>query len=1250
MAVPAQASAVGTDVFLSGGKLNVHAQSGSGMAGFQVSYQAGPQDWQVIGAGATAGGGCNQDSSAVVSCPESGEDVDVEFANVEGSITFAVADSFLDFDTDIELGTATDNVTGTEGIDTIHYDGAAGSTTAGDDITALGGNDTITDVSQSSDLIDGGDGGDTIDAGSGNNILNGGDFAGDDTDGDDVITGGSDFDDIDGGAGADTLNGGADNDKITGGPDGDIINAGPGNDGTSTFGVDGEAGNDTINGGDGEDILAGGADTDTLNGENEDDVLDGGDGSDSLNGGPGDDLFPNSAGPDAFNGGTNGTAGGQNGALGDEVDYSVGTGTAVTADIDGTADDGRSCPATCEGDNVATDIENLTGDSGADTLTGGTNANILDGNSGNDTLAGGQGAGADGGDRFNDASGTDTVTYNPASGTARTGNLIVDIDGTGDDGTAGEADDLETNIENVIGGSGTDNITGSTLVNDLRGGPGTAADTLSGGAANDTLFGGLGTNTGPDGADTFNGDAHTTGDTVSYAGRTDAITADLDGTADDGGTGEGDDINTTVENLTGGSTGDTLTGNASANTIDGAGGNDDLAGGTGAAADGADSLIGGSGTEDEVSYASRTDGVNTGTADDLDVDLDGVADDGFAGELDNVGATVENVIGGAGDDDLTGNTGANELTGNGGDDELKGGTSVGADGADAFSGGTGGTIGGQNGFAGDEAEYVDRTSAVNISIGGAADGAAGENDSIGADIEILSSGSGADTLTGSGAPSEFFFGRDGNDTMRGGTGTGPDGIDRFNGGNGVDNVSYSTRTDPITAVIDDPAVISPPATTDNDDIGSDVETVFGGTANDTLIGNDADNTLSGNGGDDTLRGGQQGVDGADEYVGGANGAGGDTVSFSHRGDDVSADIGGGDDDVDLDDVQTTVENVTGGGGDDTLIGNGSANVLSGGAGDDNLAGGQVPGPDGADTFIGGTDGTPGGAHSENKDLVTYFNRTDDISANLTSGVGGAAGEADVIDATMERATGGSGDDTLTGDAEANLLEGNNGDDTFAGGQGAGPDGADTFNAGGQGVAGDTVTYATRTDDVTATIGGAADVDGDDIQSAIDNVTGGSGDDGLTGDADANRLEGGGGQDALSALGGADRIEARDGFADTVDCGTEADTAVLDEGNLDTLSPPGTCETLDQPPLQAPETTILTGPDNPTTRRKAIFTFEADEAATFRCKIDSRALRACTSPKEYRNLTPGRHKVTVIATDLVGQADPTPARYRWRITN
>jgi hypothetical protein len=133
---------------------------------------------------------------------------------------------------------------------------------------------------------------------------------------------------------------------------------------------------------------------------------------------------------------------------------------------------------------------------------------------------------------------------------------------------------------------------------------------------------------------------------------------------------------------------------------------------------------------------------------------------------------------------------------------------------------------------------------------------------------------------------------------------------------------------------------------------------------------------------------------------------------------------------------------------------------------------------------------------------------------------------------------------------------------------------------------------------------------------------------------------------LTALGGIDTVRARDGFADIVDCGTEADTAILDEGTLDTQTE---CETLDQPPLQPPQTTILTGPDNPTTRRTARFTFSADEESTFTCKLDAAAPVPCDSPEVFRGLTRTRHKMVIRATDLAGAADPTPAIYRWRIT-
>nr|BFE82533.1 hypothetical protein GCM10020093_051340 [Planobispora longispora] len=66
------------------------------------------------------------------------------------------------------------------------------------------------------------------------------------------------------------------------------------------------------------------------------------------------------------------------------------------------------------------------------------------------------------------------------------------------------------------------------------------------------------------------------------------------------------------------------------------------------------------------------------------VSLDGVANDGSAGEGDNMRADVENVFGGALGDTLTGNGLANEIRGGQGDDTL-----TGRGGADTLSGGGG---------------------------------------------------------------------------------------------------------------------------------------------------------------------------------------------------------------------------------------------------------------------------------------------------------------------------------------------------------------------------------------------------------------------------------------------------------------------------------------------------------------------------------------------------------------------------------
>ena len=91
------------------------------------------------------------------------------------------------------------------------------------------------------------------------------------------------------------------------------------------------------------------------------------------------------------------------------------------------------------------------------------------------------------------------------------------------------------------------------------------------------------------------------------------------------------------------------------------------------------------------------------------------------------------------------------------------------------------------------------------------------------------------------------------------------------------------------------------------------------------------------GGDDVLIGGE----GNDQLRGGD---GNDTVVFE-SGDDLSVNLNtewqvGNKDTSEGTDRLVDIENVTTGGGSDTLVGNAEANILTGGGGDDNLTGGD----------------------------------------------------------------------------------------------------------------------------------------------------------------------------------------------------------------------------------------------------------------------------------------------------------------------
>lgn len=183
---------------------------------------------------------------------------------------------------------------------------------------------------------------------------------------------------------------------------------------------------------------------------------------------------------------------------------------------------------------------------------------------------------------------------------------------------------------------------------------------------------------------------HVTGgygrDSISYSSRITSVRVTLDGLANDGQYGEGDNV--ILETVRGGKGNDYLIGNSLANSLSGDAGNDYLSGGDGDdwlhGGLGNDAISGGYGT-DVVSYSDRYA--------DLKVRIDNLANDGQSGELDNVYTSVENVYGGSGADLLVGSWANNKLYGNGGNDWLygQGGTDllVGGAGMDSGSGGDG---------------------------------------------------------------------------------------------------------------------------------------------------------------------------------------------------------------------------------------------------------------------------------------------------------------------------------------------------------------------------------------------------------------------------------------------------------------------------------------------------------------------------------------------------------------------------------
>jgi len=119
----------------------------------------------------------------------------------------------------------------------------------------------------------------------------------------------------------------------------------------------------------------------------------------------------------------------------------------------------------------------LLGLGGNDVLLGLGGNDLLVGGDGNDTLVGGRGA-----DVLLGGAGRDLAKYDDHAGA-----VVVTIGSLGNDGSAGEHDDVRGDVERVWGGPGGDKLTAGSAAAELRGLAG--ADRLIGGPAKDTLIG-----------------------------------------------------------------------------------------------------------------------------------------------------------------------------------------------------------------------------------------------------------------------------------------------------------------------------------------------------------------------------------------------------------------------------------------------------------------------------------------------------------------------------------------------------------------------------------------------------------------------------------------------------------------------------------------------------------------------------------------------------------------------------------------
>ncbi|NEJ60775.1 type I secretion C-terminal target domain-containing protein [Rhizobium leguminosarum] len=907
-----------------------------------------------------------------------------------------------------------------------------GDASSNDTMYGYGGNDSL-NAGNGNDAIYGGDGDDYLLGGVGNDLIEGGL-------GDDNIQGGSDEDTASYasatagvtvdltlvataqntiGAGTDSLTavegliGSAYNDTLTGDGNANVIEGGAGNDAlVGGFGTDTAsyasaasgvtvnlatttaqntvgAGTDTISG---FENLKGSVYGDTLTGDAIANLINSGAGNDTVQGAGGDDTLLGGAGTDT---------------LSYAAEASAVTVSLLLSDTQNTLGSGN---------DTIVGFENLTGSAQNDTLTGNVGANVIDGGNGNDVIEGGAGN-----DTLTGGMGTDTATYaNAASG------VTVNLATATAQNTVGAGTDTMSGFENLTGSAFGDTLTGDSAANVIDGGNGN--DTIQGGAGNDTLTGGQGT------------------DTLTYISSSAAVTVNLATATAQNTVGAGTDTISGFENLTGSAFNDTLTGDGNANVIEGGAGND---------------TINAAGGNDTLTYANAASAVTVNLATATAQNTGGAGTDTIS--------AFENLTGSAFNDTLTGDGNANIMEGGAGNDTING------------AGGT------------DTLTYVSATSGVTLNLGTAtAQNTGGAGTDTISNFENLTGSAFNDTLTGNGN-ANVIEGGAGNDTI--------------DGAGGTDTVAYISAAYGVT--------VSLATATAQNTIGagtdtlSNFENLTGSEFDDVLTGNSSANTVDGGNGNDIIEGGA----GTDTLKGSG---GTDTLTYINAASAVTVNlatvtgqntVGAGTDTI------SGFENLRGSAFNDTLTGDGNANVIEGGAGNDTVNG------------AGGND------------TLTYANAASAVTVNLATATAQNTGGAgtDTISA-FENLTGSAFNDTLTGDGNANIMEGGAGNDNI---NGAGGTDTVTYISAGSAV---TVNLATAT--AQNTLGA-----GTDTLSGFENLTGSAFHDTLTGDGNANVIDGGAGNDLIDGGAGNDTLTGGQGF-DTVSYASAAAAVTV---NLTTLT-------------------------------------------------------------------------------------------------